>query len=169
MSAGSRLSYPLSAACALLVALGSTFALAAAWFFQLVVGLAPCPLCLEQRIAYYVAVPVAILALVLVSKGHARFGQVLLGLLALALAANAVLAAYHAGVEWHFWPGPVACTGGVPTVTTNILDALGSTRVPRCDEAPWKLFGLSMAGWNVLIAAGLSGIAGWGAVSRRRL
>lgn len=169
VSAGPRLSYSLTAASALLVALGCTFALAAAWYFQLVVGLAPCPLCLDQRIAYYIGVPVAILVLILLSAGYRGLGRLLLGLLALGLAANAVLAGYHAGVEWHFWPGPTACSGGVPVVTGNILEALGTTRVPRCDEAPWAFLGLSMAGWNVLIAAALALIAGWGAVSQRRI
>ena len=40
--------------------------LAGAWFFQLVVQLVPCPLCLEQRYAYYAVVPFAgLLALAL--------------------------------------------------------------------------------------------------------
>lgn len=164
---GSSHSVSVQALSALLVALGSVFALASAWYFELVIGLAPCPLCLEQRLAYYVGVPVALLALVLALGGRWGWARVLLGLLGLAMAANAVLAIYHAGVEWQFWSGPASCTG-VPTVTTNVFEALKGARVPRCDEAPWRLFGISMAGWNALIAASLAGIAGWGAVTSRK-
>lgn len=160
-------SVSVQAVSALLVALGSIFALASAWYFQLVIGLAPCPLCLEQRFAYYAGVPVALLAIVLALSGRWGWARVLLGLLALAMAANAALAVYHAGVEWRFWPGPVTCTG-VPTVTENVFEALKGARVPRCDEAPWRLFGISMAGWNALIAAGLAVIAGWGAATSRK-
>src|ERR1700754_4884113 len=33
--------------------------IAGAWFFQLVLNIQPCPLCLEQRYAYYAAIPLA--------------------------------------------------------------------------------------------------------------
>src|SRR3954452_1063583 len=35
--------------------------LAGAWFFQLVLDIRPCPLCLEQRYAYYLVVPLGAL------------------------------------------------------------------------------------------------------------
>lgn len=151
----------------LLLAAGSAFALAAAWYFQLVVGLAPCPLCLDQRLPYYAAIPLALIAFAAAHSGRGGLARGLLGLLALAMLGNMGLAIYHAGVEWQFWTGPTACTGA-PTVTGNILSALKGARVPRCDEAAWRLFGLSMAGWNALIAAGLAAIAIAGATTGRK-
>jgi disulfide bond formation protein DsbB len=78
-------------------------------------------------------------------------------LVALGFLANAALAAYHAGVEWHFWPGPDTCAGAqaLPTNPAELLKGLESARVVRCDEATWRLFGLSFAGWNVLISLAL--------------
>src|ERR1700731_726993 len=75
--------------------------LAGAWFFQLVLGLVPCPLCLEQRYAYYLAVPLGALVAIAAAKDAPR-PVLLAGLAILALAAlgNAVLGGYHAGVEW---------------------------------------------------------------------
>src|ERR1700731_1704309 len=83
-----------------------------AWFFQLVLEILPCPLCLEQRYAYYAAVPFAILVAFGAARGAPR-GVLIAGLaiLALAVLANAVLGTYHAGVEWGFWKGPTDCTG----------------------------------------------------------
>lgn len=154
-------------AASLLVAAGAAFALAAAWYFQLVVGLAPCPLCLEQRIAYYVAVPVALLAFALASR-HGGITRLILLVLGGLLLANAGLATYHAGIEWHWWPGPTACSGTPPAqIGGSILEALKTAHVPRCDEAPWRLLDLSMAGWNTLIALGLAAIAALGATVRR--
>lgn len=142
-------------------------ALAAAWYFQLVVGLAPCPLCLDQRIAYYAAVPLALVAFAAAKGGRAGLARALLVLLGLAMLANMALAIFHAGVEWRFWSGPTTCTGA-PVMTGDVLSALKGARVPRCDEAAWRLFGLSMAGWNALIAAGLALVAFGGATTGRK-
>src|SRR6059036_2761627 len=95
----------LTAALAVTVIAAAT--LAGAWFFQLVLEILPCPLCLEQRYAYYLAVPFATLLAFAAAKGAPR-PLLLAGLAILALAAlaNASLGAYHAGVEWGFWQGP---------------------------------------------------------------
>jgi disulfide bond formation protein DsbB len=140
---------------AFLIAIVSAATLAGAWFFQLVVGLSPCPLCLDQRIPYYVAVPLAIVVALLADrKSIARAGFLLL---ALTLAIGCGLAIYHAGIEWKFWPGPTDCSGAVVQLNGgSLLDQMNQTRVIRCDEAAWRLFGISLAGYNALIAAALT-------------
>jgi disulfide bond formation protein DsbB len=138
-----------------------------AWFFQLVIGLPPCPLCLEQRYAYYFAIPLAVLVLLGVSVEASR--KVLfaaLAAIALGMLWNAGLGAYHAGVEWKFWEGPQACSGGGLTdigTAGGLLDKLKDIRVVRCDEIPWDFLGISLAGYNAIISLLLSLIAGWGA------
>ncbi|MEP9353033.1 disulfide bond formation protein B [Xanthobacter sp. KR7-65] len=161
------MSLRLPESAALLLVAGSAFALAAAWYFQLVVGLAPCPLCLEQRLAYYAAIPLGLIAFAAARSGRTALARAILAVLALAMLGNMGLAIYHAGVEWQLWTGPTACTGA-PTVTGNVLSALKGARVPRCDEAAWRLFGLSMAGWNALIAAGLAVVGAIGATTGRK-
>lgn len=152
---------------ALLLVTGSVLALAAAWYFQLVVGLAPCPLCLDQRLPYYAAIPLGLIAFAAARSGRTTLARVLLGVIGLAMVGNMGLAIFHAGVEWKFWTGPTACTGA-PVMTGNVLSALKGARVPRCDEAAWRLFGISMAGWNALIAAGLAVVAFGGATTGRK-
>lgn len=132
----------LIAAASILTALG----------FQHLGGLQPCELCLEQRYAYYVGVPLIFLGLVALTAGLRRAAAALFVVVALAFLANAALGVYHAGVEWHFWPGPAACSGSQQLTTNagNLLDALKTTNVVRCDQAAWRMFGLSFAGWNVI-------------------
>lgn len=114
-------------------------------------GLQPCPLCLQQRWAYYAGVPLLFLALVLLTAQHPRAATAVFTLVALGFLANAGLGVYHAGAEWKFWPGPDTCAAGSSTLTTgNLLEALKQTRVVRCDEAAFVFAGLSMAGWNVV-------------------
>jgi disulfide bond formation protein DsbB len=141
--------------------------LAGAWFFQLVLEILPCPLCLEQRYAYYFAVPFAALLALAAAKGAPR--PILLAglaLLALAALANAWLGSYHAGVEWGFWKGPTDCTGQIPNFGSagDLLKRLDIVKVVRCDEVQWRFLGLSLAGYNVLISLLLAAIAAWGIV-----
>ena len=155
----------LTAALAITVVAAAT--LAGAWFFQLVLDIRPCPLCLEQRYAYYVAVPLAVLAALGAARGAPR-GVLLAGLaiLALVVLANAVLGTYHSGVEWGLWKGPTDCTGPVGNLGSagNLLERLDTVKVVRCDEVQWKFLGLSLAGYNVLISLAMAAIASWGAV-----
>ncbi len=157
---------PLTAG--LLVLLGAIFALSAAWYFQLVVGLSPCPLCLDQRLPYYAAVPVSVIAIVLATRGSAGAARLCLWLLAALMVVNVGVAVFHAGIEWHFWQGPTTCSGTAPVAVSDIMSALKTAHVPRCDEAAWRLFGISMAGWNALIALALAVVAISGATEPRK-
>jgi disulfide bond formation protein DsbB len=139
--------------------------LAGAWFFQLVLDIRPCPLCLEQRYAYYLAIPLGALTALAASKDAPRV-MLYAGLAILALAAlgNAWLGGYHAGVEWGFWKGPTECTGPVGNLGSagNLLERLETVKVIRCDEVQWRFLGLSLAGYNVLISLLMAAIAAWG-------
>jgi disulfide bond formation protein DsbB len=150
---------------ALSIGLIATATLAGAWFFELVLDILPCPLCLEQRYAYYLAIPLAALTALAAGRGAPR-ALVVAGLLVLALAAlaNAVFGAYHAGVEWGFWQGPASCTGPVGNLGTagSLLERLDTVKVIQCDEVQWRFLGLSLAGYNALISLLMAAIAAWG-------
>lgn len=119
--------------------------------FEHLGGLAPCPLCLMQRYAYYASIPLLFIAMALVSE-KPRVAALIFFVVALAFLGNAGLGVYHAGVEWKFWPGPDTCgtAQALPTSASDLLSGLDQTRVVRCDEAAWTFAGLSLAGWNVI-------------------
>src|SRR4030081_2849070 len=152
---------------ALSTAVVAAATLAGAWFFQLVLDIRPCPLCLEQRYAYYLAIPLGAL-IALAAVRDAPRAMLLAGLAILAAAAlgNASLATYHAGVEWHFWQGPTDCTGEIGNLGSagNLMARLDTVKVIRCDEVQWKFLGLSLAGYNVLISLLMAALAAWGIV-----
>ena len=155
-------------AASLAVALTAAATIAGAWFFQLVLGIVPCPLCLEQRYAYYLAIPLGLL-IALAARGGAPRPLLFAGLAILALAslANAGLGTYHAGVEWGFWKGPTDCSGPVVNLgsATDLLSRLDTVKVVRCDEVQWRFLGLSLAGYNLLISLLMAAIAAWGFVA----
>ena len=159
----------LMAALAITIIAAAT--LAGAWFMQLVLDIRPCPLCLEQRYAYYLLIPLgALTALTAARNGPQAVLLAGLAILGLAALGNAGLATYHAGVEWHFWQGPTECTGPVGNLGSagNLLERLDTVKVVRCDEVQWKFLGLSLAGYNVLISLAMAAIAAWGIVRLRR-
>jgi disulfide bond formation protein DsbB len=137
----------------------SALMLAIAHGFETFGGLAPCELCLHQREGYWIELAVAV-----ASYGLARWryalAKPLLGLVALVFLGEAVLAAYHAGVEWKWWPGPAVCTGGAHAKVSaaDMAALLSGTQkhIVQCDQAAWRMLGLSMAGWNALCALALS-------------
>ena len=156
---------------ALAIAVIAAATLAGAWFFQLVLEIKPCPLCLEQRYAYYLALPLAALLAFLASRGAPRH-LLMAGFVVLLAAtlANAWLGGYHAGVEWQFWPGPTDCSGPLVDFgkSGGVLDQLDKVKVVRCDEVQWRFLGLSLAGYNVLISLLMAAVAAWGIAGLRR-
>ena len=147
---------------ALLVLVLAALTIGGALVFEHGLGYAPCKLCLTERRPYYVGMALALLAALLAgrSRGAAR---ALLGLVALTFLVGAGLGVYHAGAEWGFWPGPSDCgggTGAAPGDVGDFLRTLGTTHVTDCTQAAWRFLGLSLAGWNALIAAALALLAG---------
>jgi len=148
---------------ALLIALIGAAAILGAYYFQFVVGLAPCPLCLEQRIPYYMGIPLAlVVAIAAWRKAPAWLVAVGFAALAIAFLVGAGLGVYHAGIEWKFWPGPAECSGPLGQFggSGGLLEQIRTTSLVRCDEAAWRFMGISLAGYNVLISLFLAGEAG---------
>ena len=162
-------SRPVSSAAIAIVVVGAVTILGA-WFFQYGLGLKPCPLCLEQRYAYYFAIPLAVMVALGDQFGASR--KVLIAALAaiaLGMLWNAGLGVYHSGVEWGWWPGPTECSGAPDAGDAGgLMDRLKTFRVVRCDEAAWRFLGLSLAGYNVLISLALAAVAAWGAAMEWR-
>jgi disulfide bond formation protein DsbB len=160
-----------AAIAALVIFVVSLATLLGAWFFQFVVKLPPCPLCLEQRIPYYIAIPLS-LVIAIAALWRAPRSVVAAGfaVLFVAMLVSAALGAYHAGVEWRFWPGPADCSGPVTDFTAKgpLLDQLQSIRVVRCDEAAGRFLGVSLAGYNVLVSLALAAVAALGLTFRSR-
>ncbi|HZZ22874.1 MAG TPA: disulfide bond formation protein B [Roseiarcus sp.] len=145
---------------AIWIAGASAAILATVWIFQWF-GYAPCELCLTQRYAFYAAVPLALLTALLAGRSAHGLARAGFALLALLFVASAALAAYHAGVEYHWWAGPTACTGGLTGSldVNDLVNTLNSVKVVRCDEVQLRIAGLSLAGWNVVASAVLAAYA----------
>jgi disulfide bond formation protein DsbB len=152
---------------ALFLAIAMAATVGTALGFQHIGGYIPCKLCLEQRVPYYVGVPVALLAAL--SAALRLPSAVTRGLLAVAgllMAYGFYLGVYHSGVEWAWWPGPTDCgavSGPADTGGKGVLDSLNAFVPPSCDKAALRILGLSFAGWNVIASLVLAAVAFRGA------
>ncbi|GEO81072.1 disulfide bond formation protein B [Pararhodospirillum oryzae] len=160
------------------VALGLDVAAAAvllgALYAQVGLGIAPCVLCLAQRVPWVIVAVLA--AMALQPAVPLRWARILLGICALALVVNAGIAGYHVGVEQHWWAGTAACgsgagtaaTGAGPATLADLKAALAGPidAPPPCDEPGWTFMGISFAGLNFGLCLLLAGIAVSGARPR---
>lgn len=121
--------------------------------FQYLARLPPCEMCLWQRWPHLAAAILGFLGGWAISRSSRRHALAapLAFLTALLVAVSGLIAAYHAGVEWHWWPGPSRCTGSAFRLN-GTLDL--NAPVVMCDHAAWRLFGLSLAGYNAIISLG---------------
>ena len=145
---------------ALAILLASAVTLGAALFSQYIGGLEPCVLCVYQRIPYATTIAFGIIGLVM--AGTPRAVAALHGLAALAFVAGAGIAAYHVGVEQHWWAGTAECAGvaaGTAQSIGELRAQIMSAPAARCDEIPWSLFGISMAGYNFVVSLGFAAFA----------
>lgn len=142
----------------------SALMLATAHVFQ-AFGYEPCALCLTQREVYWSALAIAaVSAIVWARRPDERISRAVDALLGAAFMTGALVAFYHAGVEWKFWPGPSTCAGGLVAIPSADDIAAALTRpgvVVQCDVAAWRdpVLHLSMAGWNALISLALAALS----------
>lgn len=140
----------------LLILLASVAIVGGAQLFQHIGGLAPCELCLYERWPYYIAIALALLALAV--DGRGRLAPLVVALCGILFLADAALAFYHVGVEQHWFQGPTACTGPVSRAKTvaELKAQIMNQQAVRCDVPQWTLFGISLAGFNLLAALALA-------------
>jgi|SRR3954454_9175564 disulfide bond formation protein DsbB len=147
---------PYATRLGLAAAIGSLLLLGGAYYFQYVVGLAPCDMCLWQRYPHMLAILFGLLTLPLMVEPKVALVFALGAILA--LFATAGIGVFHAGVEQHWWQGPQACSGRVPAGLSaeELKKFLMGARMVRCDEIPWQMWNISMAGWNAILSGTLA-------------
>jgi disulfide bond formation protein DsbB len=138
---------------ALLIAIASFIVVGSAISSEIFGGLAPCVLCLYQRIPYALTI-----ALGLAGFAAPRFLVPLMLLAALTFLTGGGIAVYHVGVEQAWWTGTEACVGTQDKAASidELRAQIMATPVIRCNDIQWSLFGISMAGYNVLTSLALA-------------
>jgi disulfide bond formation protein DsbB len=138
---------------ALLLGAVSAALILGALAFQYIGFYPPCEMCMWQRYPHFAAIIAGLGGGLLLTFGllPQNLARPVALLTILLVAITGLIGVYHAGVEWHFWAGPSTCTGSAFQLGGKLdLDA----HVVSCDHAAWRLFGISMAGYNAVISLG---------------
>ncbi len=130
----------------------STLVLGAALVGQYGFNLYPCELCLYQRYPYVVIILVGLYGSLFARSP--RLIAALLALVVLMFMATSGIAFYHTGVEYGWFQGPSACSGGDSSNLTleEMRAQIMNAPLVSCDQAMAYIFGLSMAAWNAMLA-----------------
>lgn len=140
-----------------LMALGgiSIAALTAALISQYVFDMHPCHLCLWQRIPYAVVILLSVMGIFASKVMGKKYGAFNVMLCGISFLINAGIAFYHVGVEQHWWASSCSFKGLADLAATDMAAAIKAAPAVSCDQIPFELFGISMAGYNVLLCGGL--------------
>ena len=153
----------------LAIVLAGVAAIVLAYTAQYGFDLEPCALCLYQRGPYALAAGLAGICLLKpYTPRREAFIVVLCGIVFLG---GAAIAAYHVGVEQHWWVSAAACGGGpVESMGVEQLKSLLTQKAPKsCDQVDWTFLGISMATYNVFASMALAAACIAGARMIRRL
>tara|TARA_Y100000389_G_C17202908_1_gene384588 strand:+ start:78 stop:557 length:480 start_codon:yes stop_codon:yes gene_type:complete len=138
-----------------LILLFSIFALSAAYFIEYILGYQPCNLCLIERIPY--AISIIIIVICLFTQ---KFEKITLIILSITFFAAALLSFYHFGIEQGFIKESLVCDLNNPGNELSreaLLNQLKEMPI-SCKNVTFKIFGLSLATFNVFISIILSAI-----------
>ena len=138
-----------------LILLFSIFALSAAYFIEYILGHQPCNLCLIERIPY--AISIIIIVICLFTQ---KFEKITLIILSITFSTAALLSFYHFGIEQGFIKESLVCdlnNSGNELSREALLNQLKEMPI-SCKNVTFKIFGLSLATFNVFISIILSAI-----------
>jgi len=138
-----------------LILVFSIFAILAAYFIQYGLGHQPCNLCLIERIPYFFSI--MIISICLFFK---KFEKSSFKILSLIFFSAALIAFYHFGIEEGFINESLVCD--LDDANRNLskealLDQLKEMPV-SCKDVTFKIFGLSLATFNIFISLILGAI-----------
>ena len=127
----------------------SIIALVSAFFIEYILGHQPCNLCILERIPYLLAI-----ILVLLNYKFIQFEKFFVLLLAIIFLAGTILSLYHLGIEQGFIEESLVCdlkSGSNLLSKEEILKQLQEKSI-SCKDVTFKIFGLSLTSYNILIS-----------------
>jgi disulfide bond formation protein DsbB len=132
-----------------LILLISIIALISAFFIEYILGHQPCNLCILERIPYFLAIIV-----ILLNYKFIEFEKFFILFLTIIFLFGTVLSLYHLGIEQGLIQESLVCvlkSGSNLLSKEEILKQLQEKSV-SCKDVTFKIFGLSLTSYNILIS-----------------
>ena len=132
-----------------LIMLFSIFAIFVAYFIQYVLKHQPCNLCLIERIPY-----IASIIIISICLFFEKFEKISLSILSFIFFSAALISLYHFGIEQGFVDESLVCDLNSESNDLSkeaLLNQLKEVSV-SCKDVSFKIFGLSLATFNIVIS-----------------
>ena len=132
-----------------LIFLVSIVALISAFFIEYILGHQPCNLCILERFPYLIAI-----IIILLNYKFSQFEKFFILLLTIIFSIGTILSLYHLGIEQGFIQESLVCdlkSGSNLLSKEEILKQLQQKNV-NCKDVTFKIFGLSLTSYNILIS-----------------
>lgn len=132
-----------------LILLISIIALISAFFIEYILGHQPCNLCILERIPYFLAIIV-----ILLNYKFIEFEKFFILFLIIIFLFGTLLSLYHLGIEQGLIQESLVCdlkSGSNLLSKEEILKQLQEKSV-SCKDVTFKMFGLSLTSYNILIS-----------------
>ena len=132
-----------------LILLISIIALISAFFIEYILGHQPCNLCILERIPYFLAIIV-----ILLNYKFIEFEKFFILFLTIIFLFGTTLSLYHLGIEQGLIQESLVCdlkSGSNLLSKEEILKQLQEKSV-NCKDVTFKMFGLSLTSYNILIS-----------------
>ena len=139
-----------------LIFLISIVALASAFFIEHVLGHQPCNLCILERIPYLLAI-----IIILLNYKFIHLERYFMLSLTLIFIVATGLSLYHLGIEQGFIKESLVCELNSETYLLSKEDILKQLQQKNvsCQDVTFKIFGLSLTSYNIIISLIISIIA----------
>ena len=118
-----------------------------ALYIEYILGYKPCKLCIYQRIPYIISIFISFV-------GYNYFkNDKILFLIIITFLLSVLISGYHYGIENNIFEEFSGCTTGSLEIVdkTELLKSLNNN-VASCKDTNFKLFGISLAGINLLFS-----------------
>ena len=133
----------------------SVASLLAAFTAQYGFDMRPCELCLYQRIPFAVVILLSVFGIAAVKSMGTKYGVFNIVLCAIALLINSGIAFFHVGVEQQWWAYGCSVPDFSGLSPDEMMAAIKAAPAVSCGDIPWEMFGISMAGYNVMMCGTL--------------
>jgi disulfide bond formation protein DsbB len=128
----------------------SSLMLLSAFYLEYFHDAFPCDLCITQRWFHALIISYSLIA-IFISKSRFFTNKLILIGLSITWIASSVAGLYHFGIEMNFWKGPDECSSAIDFSKDTLKYLLNKSPI-KCDEVMFKVFGLSLAGWNAIMS-----------------
>ena len=130
--------------------LASSSMLLSAFYLEYFQGALPCDLCITQRWFHALIITYSLISIFILEK-LINVKIFILIVLSFTWLASSIAGLYHFGIEMNFWTGPDDCSSNIDFSKDTLTYLLNKSPI-KCDEIMFKIFGLSLAGWNALLS-----------------